>query len=298
MKYQNVTLNHLRTFIVVARLDSFNQAAEELSRSQPAVTLAIKQLEQYIGISLFERTTRQVAATAEAEKFLPVARRLVREFDIAIEHLVAAAECRTGHISVTVLPSVTTRLMPDIIRAFSDKYPRISIQLSDNNARGVQQSVERAEVDFGIASMWMPNSKLAFTPLCEDTFKLVCHRGHKLAQSYDTVSWRQLKHVDFIGSGITQGLSMQRYINSPRFECVTVNSLFAMLKANLGVTALPSLAIPSDPDLVSIPLTAPVETRQICLITRKKSVLSPAAGAMIELLTQETPRLADELCLT
>jgi hypothetical protein len=71
-----------------------------------------------------------------------------------------------------------------------------------------------------------------------------------------------------------------------------------MLKANLGVTALPSLAIPSDPDLVSIPLTAPVETRQICLITRKKSVLSPAADAMIELLTQETPRLADELCLT
>ena len=84
MKYHNITLNHLKTFIIVARDGSFNQAAEKLSRSQPAVTLSIKQLEAYLNLDLFERTTRKVTLTKDGKNFLPIANRLVLDFDIAI----------------------------------------------------------------------------------------------------------------------------------------------------------------------------------------------------------------------
>jgi DNA-binding transcriptional LysR family regulator len=294
VKYQNITINHLRTFLVVARLGSFNRAAEELSRTQPAVTLAIKQLEECLGLSLFERTTRRVAPTPDAENFVPMAQRLVREFDLAIEDMSAAAECRSGHVSLMVLPSVTTRLLPSIISSYSRQYPNIGIHLSDSNARSVQAAVERSEVDFGIGSQWSNSSKLEFAPLCEDTFQLVCHREHPLAQETAPLSWRKLGRHTFIGSGLTKSLKMQKYVGSPRFECTTVNSLFAMLKANLGVTALPSLAVPEDADLVSIPLSGPVETRRICLITRRNSNPSPAAAALIDLLVKEVPAVAGQ----
>jgi LysR family transcriptional regulator, carnitine catabolism transcriptional activator len=171
----------MRAFVVVARHGSFNRAADELSRSQPAVTLSIKQLESYVGLKLFERTTRKVTPTTAGEKFIPVAERLLREFDMAIYDVTATADCRSGHVSMSVLPSVATRILPDVISEFTEKFPDISIHVSDYNAQGVQRSVERNEVDFGIGSLWHPNSKLEFRPLMEDRFELVCHKDHPLA---------------------------------------------------------------------------------------------------------------------
>ena len=283
---------------MVARHGSFNRAAEELSRSQPAVTLAIKQLEGYIGLKLFERTTRKVTPTTAGEKFTPIAERLLREFDLAIYDVAAISECRSGHVSLSVLPSVATRILPQVISAFTAKYPDISVHLSDNNAQGVQRSVERNEVDFGIGSIWHPNNKLEFIPLLEDTFEFVCHRDHPLAREGLPVSWPQLQGLSFLGTGLTQALKMQRYIGNPKFEFSTTTTLFAMLKANIGVTVLPSLAVPCDDDLVSLPMIEPAETRELCVILRQDWTLSPAANAMMEVLTGQMPALAKQFKLT
>jgi LysR family carnitine catabolism transcriptional activator len=288
----------LRTFAVVARHGSFNRAAEELSRSQPAVTLAIKQLEGYIGLKLFERTTRKVTPTTAGDKFIPIAERLLREFDMAIYDVTATADCRSGHVSLSVLPSVATRLLPEIISQFTAKYPEISIHLSDNNAEGVQRSVERNEVDFGIGSLWHPNNELEFVPLLQDNFEFVCHKDHPLAREGSPVSWSQLQGLSFLGTGLTQALKMQRYIGNPKFEFSTTTTLFAMLKANIGVTVLPTLAIPGDEDLVSLPMVDPIETRELCVILRQDWTLSPAANAMMEVLSEQMPVLAQKFKLT
>jgi LysR family carnitine catabolism transcriptional activator len=185
-------------------------------------------------------------------------------------------------------------LLPDVIGEFTARYPDISIHLSDTNARGVQQSVERNEVDFGIGSLWHPNNKLEFVPLLEDAFEFVCHKDHPLARDHSSVHWRQLEGLSFLGTGLTQALKMQKYIGNPKFEFSTTTTLFAMLKANIGVTVLPSLAIPQDGNLVSMPLVDPVETREICVIFRQGWSLSPAANAMLEVLTDKLPALAKQ----
>jgi DNA-binding transcriptional LysR family regulator len=288
----------MRAFVVVARHGSFNRAADELSRSQPAVTLSIKQLESYVGLKLFERTTRKVTPTTAGEKFIPVAERLLREFDMAIYDVTATADCRSGHVSMSVLPSVATRILPDVISEFTEKFPDISIHVSDYNAQGVQRSVERNEVDFGIGSLWHPNSKLEFRPLMEDRFELVCHKDHPLAAEGAPVTWEQLRGLSFLSTGLTQALKMQRYIGNPKFEFTTTNTLFAMLKANVGVTVLPTLAMPQEDDLMSLPMVDPVETREICVILRQDWTLSPAANAMMEVLSGHLPMLANQLDLT
>jgi len=278
---------------VVAKQGSFNRAAEKLSRTQPAITLAVKQLEAFIGLKLIERTTRSVSTTAEGENFLPIAERLVRDFDAAIHDLRATSERRSGHVSMAVVPSVATNLLPEIIKIFAAEFPGINLHLDDDSSRGVQHRVERNEVDFGIGSMWKPNKILEFTPLFADKLELICHREHELAQNTTAIAWAQLDNVTFLDTGFTKTLRARHAVGESKFNFPNITTLIAMLRSNLGVSVLPSLAVPkSINDLVSRSLV-PSESRNIFLITRKGWTLSPAAEAMIDTITRETPQQAE-----
>ena len=273
----------------MAEEGSFNGAAEKLSRTQPAITLAVKQLEEFIGLKLLDRTTRQVSTTTEGENFIPIAQRLVRDFDTAIYDLRATAERRSGHVSMAIVPSVASNLLPDIIKAFSSEYPGIHLHLDDDSSQGVQRRVERNEVDFGIASLWKPNKSLNFKPLFADKLELICHADHYLAKETGPVRIDELEDTTFLDTGITKTLRSRESFGDSKFDFPNITTLLAMLRANLGVSVLPSLAIPALADnLVSRPLT-PTQAREVYLITRNGWTVSPAAAAMIETIIRETP---------
>ena len=288
----------MRTFVTVAEEGSFNIAAEKLSRTQPAITLAVKQLEEFIGLKLLERTTRQVSTTAEGENFIPIAQRLVRDFDAAIYDLRATAERRSGHVSMAIVPSVASNLLPDIIKAFAEQYPGIHLHLDDDSSQGVQRRVERNEVDFGIGSLWKPNKLLEFKPLFADKLELICHIDHELAKKTGPVKIKELENTLFIDTGITKTLRNRGSFGESKFDFPNITTLLAMLRSNLGVSVLPSLAIPaSSSHLISRPLT-PTQGREIYLITRRGWTVSPAAEAMIETIIRETPKQIDQYGLT
>ena len=288
----------MRTFVTVAEEGSFNIAAEKLSRTQPAITLAVKQLEEFIGLKLLERTTRQVSTTAEGENFIPIAQRLVRDFDAAIYDLRATAERRSGHVSMAIVPSVATNLLPNIIKAFAEQYPGIHLHLDDDSSQGVQRRVERNEVDFGIGSLWKPNKLLEFKPLFADKLELICHIDHELAKKNGPVKIKELEKTIFIDTGITKTLRNRGSFGESKFDFPNITTLLAMLRSNLGVSVLPSLAIPtSSSHLVSRPL-APTQGREIYLITRRGWTVSPAAEAMIETIIRETPKQINQYGLT
>lgn len=272
----------------MAEEGSFNGAAEKLSRTQPAITLAVKQLEEFIGLKLLERTTRQVSTTTEGENFIPIAQRLVRDFDTAIYDLRATAERRSGHVSMAIVPSVASNVLPDIVKAFSIEFPGIHLHLDDDSSQGVQRRVERNEVDFGLSSLWKPNKLLDFKPLFADQLELICHADHPLAQKTGPVHLKELEGTTFLDTGITQTLRIRENFAESKFDFPNITTLLAMLKSNLGVSVLPSLAIPKTPDLASRPLL-PTEIRAIYLITRKGWTLSPAAEAMIDTIIREMP---------
>ncbi len=298
INHLSITLRHLRAFVVVARHGSFKLAARELARSQPAITLAIQQLEDYIDLKLLERTTRKVTPTLEGERFIPIAERLIRDFDTAILDLNATADRRSGHLRIAVLPSVATQLFPTVIKAFGAQYPGISIDMIDDNSRGIQQRLARNEVDFGIGSSWRSDPELQFQPLLEDRFELICHRDHPLAKRDGPVEWEVLKDYPYLDSGLTAALpDSLRNINA-KLKFSTTTTLYSMVRANIGVTVLPTLAVQNDyADLVTRPLARPVVKRSIQLITRKEWTLSPACEALIEVLLEELPAIISQLGL-
>ena len=291
-------MRHLRAFVAVAQQGSFKLAARELSRTQPAITLAVQQLEENIGLKLLERTTRRVTPTVEGERFIPIAERLIRDFDTAISDLNGTAERRSGHVSIAALPSIASQLLPGIVKIFAEQYPGISLQVIDDNSRGVQRKLIRNEVDFGIGSRRRANPDLSFKSLAEDRIELICHKDHELARDNSPLSWKDLGKYRFLDSGLHGVLPLEEIIDSPQFAFSTTTTLFAMIKANIGITVLPTLAAHQiDDQLVSRPLINPVSRREICLITRKAWSLSPASEAMIEVLLENVSDIVSALGL-
>ena len=247
-------------------------------------------------MKLLERTTRRVAPTAEGERFIPIAERLIRDFDTAISDLNGAADRRSGHVNIAVLPSFAAQLMPGIVKCFAAQYPGISVHLTDDNSRGVQRRLLRNEVDFAIGSRLRSNPDLVFKPLVQDRVELVCRRDHPLAREKSDLEWSELQSHQFIDSGIHGLMPLEGLIDRPKFEFSTTTTLFAMVRANIGVTILPTLATRDlHADLTTRPLVEPLIRRDIFLITRNDWTVSPASEALIEVLSQEISRIVGEL---
>ncbi|WP_051432309.1 LysR family transcriptional regulator [Rhodovibrio salinarum] len=296
----NVTFKHLHAFVAVAEEGSFTRAARRLALSQPALTIQITQFEEELGVRLFDRTTRRVLLTDNGAEFLPTARRLLEDVNSAIAEVRDVAARRRGRVGVATLPSVSVKLMPQMVAAFRQDYPGVSVQLVDANASGVQARVRRKEVDFGIASRWTPDDDLNFETVMRDPFHVVCRRDHPLAQATGTLSWDDLAGQEFLGLAPDTGIrpliesvpDLPANVRQPPVEVSNIATLEGMLIAGLGITVLPELALPEDPEgrLIARPLQGPSVSRALCLITRRGRSLSPAAQSLRDLIVS---RLAD-----
>ncbi len=291
-----ITLDHLRAFVTVAELLSFKLAAESLSKTQPAITFAIKKLEDSIDLRLFQRTTRQIRLTTEGERFLPIAKRLIRDFDTALEDLSAVAEGRIGHVSIASVPSFSTELMPSILREFCTRNPGVAIRISDSNSPDIQRQLLRNEIDLGLVSTRRHTDQLIFERVLKDQIMLLCHRDHPLAESTEPIDWRQLEPYPKLDAGLHGSGSARDLLGPSKMECSTTTTLFAMVKANLGLAVLPALATRNlAPELVSRPLEHPRLHRTIYLARRRDWTLSSAAETFIDQILQVLKKLSKEI---
>ena len=154
--------------------------------------------------------------------------------------------------------------------------------------------VERNEVDFGLASCNVSNSSLTLTPLYIDRLRLVCHKEHPLAAIEGPASWKSIAEHNVLSSGVTRSLPGELLPNASHYDFPNIISLTAMLRANMGVTILPSLSAPHrDSGLITRPLQEEVEW-PVYLVERRENIRSPAARAMIDTLYRELPAMASQ----
>ena len=296
----NISIRHIRAFLAVARDGSFTRAAESLHLTQSTLTGTIKQLEEQAGLTLFDRTTRQVLLSGEGERFLPVAERLLSDFDTAMTDLRAVAEQQQGQVGIAASPSTISQLLPGIVKQYRQAHPHIGIYLRDDGAGGIEQRILDNEVDFGIASNHSNHPDLAYHPLLEDRYGVVCLPSHPFAQDDNPVRWEALVRESLIflttDTGIRAQLARFREervvdidIGGPVIEASNPAAVAALIGEDMGISLLPALAAATInfAGLAFVPLTSPAISRNICLIRRKGRSLSPAAAHMSALITAE-----------
>lgn len=279
----DLKIQQLRCFVLVADLKSFNAAARRVSRTQPAVSLAIHELEERLGAPLFEKG-KKVELTPFGRHCHAQAKALVEHHARVAEEMALRASGRMGRVSIACVPSFASQRLPGVVADFVKRHPDLQLAIEDDTARNVRRRVLQRRVDFGVGSLWKPEPDLDFQPLLRDEIGLVCHRDHPLATEAGERSWRDLREHTLINNGTTRllaGTDAEFAIAHAHLSVSNIVSLRAMLRARLGVTTLPRLALAEDdPDLVFRPLHSPRVHRTLGLLTPLGVTLSPGAAAL------------------
>jgi len=289
----NFDLSDLRAFVAVADLASFRAAAEALHLSQPALSRRVDKLEQALGFRLLERTTRKVELNAMGRAFLPRARHVLGELDVALLGMADLSERIHGLVTVACIPSAVDNFVAGVVRDFHRRFPSIRVRLLDQPAPAILLSVARLEADFGITYLGAQEPDLEFEPLVEEPFVLACRADHPLARQR-SVRWAELADHDCVvlapGSGnrllMDQGLA--RVAERPRWTCEAqhVPAQLSLIEAGVGVGAVPRLALTggAGSSLVGVPLVEPELARSVGIVRRRGRPSGAAAQAFHDAL--------------
>ncbi|GEK72877.1 MULTISPECIES: LysR family transcriptional regulator [Halomonas] len=287
----NPSIQQLKAFIAVARSRSLAEAGERVHLSPPALSIAIRKLEEAVGGQLFTRTTRQLSLTPEGKAFLPVALRLLSDWEEAFEDLNDLFSKQRGKITLASLPTLAAGLLPDIIARFRERYPRINLSLHDVLADEVSQQVREGRADLGFSVPPMASEDLAFETLMIDRYVAVCPQGHSLL-GHGEVKWEQLAGHSFIGlsrlSSVRQDIDrIMQEVDEPLDILCDVNQIATvgrMVAAGLGISVLPSLSFRqiANDGIEQRPLVSPTIRRELGMIMRRRDSLSAAACALTD----------------
>ena len=291
----NVTHKQLRAFVAVAKTRSFAEACGLVHLSQPALSIAIKNLEEAAGGRLLARTTRTLALTPEGESFYPVAQRLLADWDDAMEDLHNHFALRRGKITVAAMPSFACNLLPKAIQRFREINPAVNIAVNDVIAEEVVELVRKGRMELGVTFDPGSSEDLVFEPLFEDKFVAVLPTGHPLLQQ-SIVPWADLAKNDFV---VLQRPSSIRVLIEQQMQNVgqhlstileahQLATIGRMVATGLGVSVVPALCINQMEELGAHcrPIEEPGINRRVGVLSRRRYPLSLGAKSMQEILIQ------------
>ncbi|MFZ1872893.1 MAG: LysR family transcriptional regulator [Chania sp.] len=290
-----MSVKQLRAFLAVAHTLNFAQASERLNLSQPALSLAIRALEETLGGPLLLRTTRRVTLTPEGATLFPIARQLLADWENAEETLRQRFTLQRGKVSIAAMPSFAANQLPPLLKVFRDRYAGINVAVHDVINEQVFEMIREGRVEMGIAFEPEPSDTLHFTPLCTDRFVAIVPKDSPLA-SKDHVTWRELLTMDFIAlqrPSAVRLLLEQELLRSGKklevaFESHQLVTVGRMVASGLGVSAVPALCVKQMGELGAqcVPLIAPQIEKRVGLIRLAQHQLSAAAQALVETIEQ------------
>jgi len=166
MLSMNVELRHLRAFVAVAQTANFTRAAEQLLISQPSLSYTIRQLEGYLGLRLFARTTRATVLTPNGEQFLVEAKAVLKRFDAALDRAARMARGELGRLRVGYLIGAAVDHVPSVLRAFTERYPDVAVELIEYDFAAPNCGLDTGDTDIAIVRPPLHDmSGLVATPL-------------------------------------------------------------------------------------------------------------------------------------
>ncbi len=290
-----MTVKQIRAFLAVAHSMSFALACERLHLSQSALSLTIKALEEGLGGRLFTRNTRNVALTPEGEALLPLARRLIADWDNAEDELRQRFTLQRGRVTLAAMPSFAGNLLPPILKQFRARYPQVNVTVNDVINEQVLEMVRDREVELGVAFEPQDSTSLVFTALYIDRFVAVVPKESPLAQCSE-IDWQALLQQPFITlqRPSTVRVMLEEHLRARgmqlpvEFESHQLATVGRMVASGLGVSAVPALCAGQMRELGGhcITLGEPVVERAIGVLTKPGDELSTAAQALFDVLRE------------
>jgi DNA-binding transcriptional LysR family regulator len=299
----NITLRQLEVFEAVARNRSFTRAAEELHLTQPAVSMQIRQLEENLGLPVFEHIGKKFFLTDPGQEMFQYARRIAEILGQAEELLEQSRDAERGRLSLSVATTAgyfATRLLSE----FAARFPKVSYSLDVTNRETLVNQLESNERDLVIMGEPPADMDLLYEPFMENPLVVVAPPDHPLAGRRD-IPLVELEQQRFVvrerGSGtraaIERVFASKKVAFHTAMEMSSNEALKQAVQAGLGlgIVSIHTLELELEAGrLVMLDVQSFPILRQWYIVHRRGKRHSPVARAFMEFVLQEARNYAPE----
>ncbi|MDC2945660.1 LysR substrate-binding domain-containing protein [Streptomyces heilongjiangensis] len=274
------SLSQLRAFAAVAEHLHFRDAATAIGMSQPALSGAVSALEETLGVTLVERTTRKVLLSPAGERLAVRARAVLAEMAALLEEAEAVRAPFTGALRLGVIPTVAPYLLPTVLNLVHERYPDLDLQVHEEQTANLLDGLTTGRLDLLLLAVPLGVPGVTELPLFDEDFVLVTPLGHELGgrQGIPREALRAL-HLLLLDEGHClrdQALDICREAGRDDVPVTTtaagLSTLVQLVAGGLGVTLLPRTAVTVEtgrnPQLLTGRFAHPAPSRRVALAMR------------------------------
>lgn len=292
-----MTLTELRYIVAVARERHFGRAAEACFVAQPTLSVAIKKLEDELGLQLFERRTQEVVVTPVGQRIVEQAQRVLEEAGRIKEIARQGKDPLAGPLQLGVIYTVGPYLLPALVRELLECAPQMPLMIQESYTVRLIDMLKSGDIDVAIMAEPLPEGGLMVQPVYDEAFVVAVPRAHP---------WGKRKSIEadalkketllLLGAGHCfrdQVLEVCPELSRPlptaegiqkTFEGSSLETIRQMVASGLGITVLPQSSVPAAPTrdalIRYVPFADPVPTRRIVLAWRKSYVREAAVSTL------------------
>ncbi len=296
MSNHRPTVRQLEYVVAVARHLSFSRAAEACGVSQPALSTQVREVEQRLGLTLFERGRGGVTVPDHARPVLDAARRAIRAVDDVVDAAVDLSGELVGPVRIGVIPTMAPYLLPRLVRELRRRHPRAEPVLTEERTDDLVRRIELGSLDVGLLAAPVPGEGLEVVEVATDEFHLAMPADHPFAGSGPLPSGvlsglpvLLLEDGHCLRDQAIDACASVGATTEGRIQGTSLTTLCQMVSAGAGVTLLPASAIDVEAragsGLVTRPLRDPRPNRVVVLAWRETSPLAPLYRSFAEAIT-------------
>jgi DNA-binding transcriptional LysR family regulator len=281
-------LRQLEYFQAFGRLESMTRAAEQLRVSQPSISVAIKKLEEELGISLVDRSHKKGTLTREGQIFLKRVDHVLGDLHDAVVEISDIQRPLGGALRIGITPIMGALMFPRFLSAYQKLHPDVKVSIVEEGSLLIREQLENSELDIALMITSDLPSSLEVLPMKSGQIYVCLSRTNPLSR-LERVPFDQLQEFEFIlfkeDTFIRQRILAEcaRFHFSPRilFSSSQIGTILELVEQGMGITFFIQDIVPQRPDLVVLPLAEPLSL-DVGLAWKKERYLSTAAQNFIE----------------
>lgn len=285
-------INQLEVLVTVAREKSFSRAAEVLERTQPAVSQAIRRLENEIGEKLFDRSSKDGTLTYAGELLLEYARQMMNLRHSAHSAIKEMRNLHNGKVTISANEHTVFYLLP-VIEEFRSRHPLIKIEVQRGVASRIPKEITAREAELGVISFKPTDPSIKSIAVHTDELILIVSPNHPLA-SKGKVSIKNLRDESFIAHNaispyrkkVIEAFEKHKTPLNIAVELPSLEAIKRLVETGIGVALIPKLTAKSEiasGQLIGLSVTEMKLERKLHIVYRRNSVLSHAAEAFLKI---------------
>jgi LysR family hydrogen peroxide-inducible transcriptional activator len=294
-----MNLRDLRYLVAVGHHRHFGRAAEACHVSQPTLSTQIRKLEDFLGVTLIERSHRHVMLTPTGEAVVAQAERILRGVDDLVQIAEQHRDPLGGDLRLGIIPTVAPYLLPRILPSIRKALPKLNIKLTEGQTAVISRMLREGELDAIVVALPVAEEHVRTASLYVEPFYFAASRRHPLA-GRKAVALEDLEdeQVLLLEDGHClrdQALSVcksHRAVENTNFRATSIETLRQMVAANVGITLMPALALgPKTGPVRYIPFRGRPPHREIGLVWRDSAARDDLLARLASLM-RDRPRRA------